>query len=120
MNRRRVLAALASTMPLAGCTGGSGDPITMLAVNLDDSARSVTVWVARRETLVVANAVDVASGDAKRLGRIQWKSGHYRVTVQVDGEPRLAEEFRSDDWFNQLDVFVASDGAVELNRGRAA
>jgi hypothetical protein len=42
------------------------------------------------------------------------------VTVQVDGAVRLAREFRPETWFNQLDVFIAQDGAVELNRGAAA
>jgi hypothetical protein len=42
------------------------------------------------------------------------------VTVQVDAEPVLAREFQSEEWFNQLDVFIAADGSVELNRGRAA
>jgi hypothetical protein len=31
----------------------------------------------------------------------------------------LAREFRSSEWFNQLDVFIAEDGTVELRRERA-
>lgn len=92
----------------------------MLAVNQHDTSHSVTVWTVREKKLVVANTVEVASKDVEELGQLPWKSGRYRVTVQVDGEPVLAREFRSEDWFNQLDVFIASDGSVELNRGRAA
>jgi hypothetical protein len=120
VNRRRYLALLAGALPLAGCTGGPGDPITMLAVNQDDTAHSVTAWVVREERLVVASTVEVASGAVERIGETPWRSGRYRVTVQVDGEPVFAREFRSEEWFNQLDVFIADDGSVELNRGRAA
>lgn len=120
MNRRQLLAALASTVPLAGCTGGQGDPITMLAVNEDDTSHTVTVWLVQGDSLAVANTVTVASGEVEELGETAWKSGRYRVTVQIDGEVVLAREFDSEEWFNQLDVFVAADGSVELNRGRAA
>jgi len=92
----------------------------MLAVNQDDSSHRVTLWVVRGERLAVANTVEVASGAVEELGRIPWKRGRYRVTAQVDGAPVLAREFRSEEWFNQLDVFIADDGSVELNRGRAA
>lgn len=120
MRRRQYLAALTGVLPLAGCTGGPGDPITMLAVNRDDVAHSVTVWVSRGERLEVANTVEVASEATAQLGELPWKRGDYRVTVQVDGDPALARRFRSDEWFNQLDVVVAGDGSVALNRGRAA
>ena len=120
MDRRQYLAVVASALPLAGCTGGPGDPITMLAVNQDESAHTVTVWTVQREQLTVANTVEVASEATAELGQMPWKSGQYRVTVQIDGDVVLAEEFRSDDWFNQLDVFIDSDGSVELNRARAA
>ena len=120
MNRRQYLAVLTITLPLTGCTGGPGDQITMLAVNREDVSRTVTVWITQRETLTVANTVDVASRETARIGRMPWKSGQYRVTVQVDGDVVLAKEFRSDEWFNQRDVFVDGDGSVELNRGRAA
>jgi hypothetical protein len=120
VNRRRYLALLAGTLPLAGCTGGPGDPITMLAVNEDDTARSVTIWVVRGERLLVADTVEVGSRAVEEIGEIAWKRGRYRVTVQVDGTPVIAREFRSEEWFNQLDVFVSADGSVQLNRGRAA
>ena len=97
MKRRQLLTALASTVPLAGCTGGQGDPITMLAVNENDTSLTVTVWLVQGDSLAVANTVTVASGEVV-----------------------LAHEFDSEEWFNQLDVFVAADGSVELNRGRAA
>ena len=120
MDRRRYLAVLASVLPLAGCTGGPGDPITMLAVNQDDISHTVTVWTVQGEQLTVASTVEVASKATAQLGEMPWKSGEYRVTVQMDGAVVLAEEFRSDDWFNQLDVFIDTDGAVKLNRARAA
>ncbi|WP_423751709.1 hypothetical protein [Salinirarus marinus] len=120
MNRRQILTLFASGVPLAGCTGGPNDPITMLAVNQDDVAHSVTIWVVRRERLVVANTVDVSSEGTNQLGQMPWKNGRYRITVQVDSDVVLAHEFRSEEWFNQLDVFVDSGGSVELNRGRAA
>jgi hypothetical protein len=120
MDRRQYLAVLTSVLSLAGCTGRTGDPITMLAVNQDDVSHTVTVWTIQREKLTVANTVDVASKETARLGQMPWKSGQYRVTVQVDEDVVFAREFRSDEWFNQLDVFIDSDGSVELNRGRAA
>jgi hypothetical protein len=107
-------------LPLAGCTGGPGDPITMLAVNQDEVSHMVTVWAIQREKLTVANTVKVASKETAQLGQMSWESGQYRVTVQVDSDMVLAREFCSDDWFNQLDVLIDSDGSVELNRGRAA
>jgi hypothetical protein len=120
MRRRRYLATLSATLPLAGCTGGPGDPITMLAVNRDGTAHTVTVWVIQGDALGVANTVEVASEGTGEIGEMAWERGRYRVTVQVDGTVALAEEFRSEEWFNALDVVVASGGAVELNRGRAA
>jgi len=92
----------------------------MLAVNEDDATHSVTMWVVRGERLLVANTVEVAAGAVEEVGETPWKRGRYRVTVRLDGEPVIAREFRSEEWFNQLDVFVAADGSVELNRGRAA
>jgi hypothetical protein len=92
----------------------------MLAVNRDDTTHTVTVWAIQGQSLEVSNTVEVASEGTARLGEMPWKRGRYRVTVQVDGDVVLAEEFRSDEWFNQLDVVVASDGSIALNRGRAA
>ena len=122
MNRRQFLVAcgLAS---LAGCTGGPGDSITMLAVNEHDTAHVVTVWVVRGERLRVAETVEVAPGDVERIAELSPDGGSgdpYRVTVQVDDAVQIAREFRPETWFNQLDVFIADDGSVELNRGRAA
>lgn len=92
----------------------------MLAVNEDDVSHTVTLWTIQREKLAVANTVDVASKETTKLGQMPWKSGQYRITVQLDGDVVFAEEFQSEEWFNQLDVFIDSDGSVELNRGRAA
>lgn len=92
----------------------------MLAVNQDSVSHTVTVWTVQKEKLAVASTVDVASKATDQIGQMPWKSGQYRVTVQVDNDRALAKEFRSDEWFNQLDVFIDSDGTVELNRGRAA
>lgn len=92
----------------------------MLAVNQDSVSHTVTVWTVQKEKLAVASTVDVANKETTQIGQMPWKSGQYRVTVQVDNDRVLAKEFRSDEWFNQLDVFIDSDGAVELNRGRAA
>lgn len=92
----------------------------MLAVNQDSVSHTVTVWTVQKEKLAVASTVDVANKETTQIGQMPWKSGQYRVTVQVDNDRVLAKEFRSDEWFNQLDVFIDSDGTVELNRGRAA
>lgn len=92
----------------------------MLAVNQDSVSHTVTVWTVQKEKLAVASTVDVASKETTQIGQMPWKSGQYRVTVQVGNDRVLAKEFRSDEWFNQLDVFIDSDGTVELNRGRAA
>jgi hypothetical protein len=129
VNRRQFVVASASAcacgsaVALAGCVGGRGDSITMLAVNQDDTRHRLTVWVVRGERLHVAETVDVAPGDVERLGGMPPDDGSgvpYRVTVRMDGDPVLVREFRPDRWFNQLDVVISSDGAVELNRGRAA
>ena len=119
MHRRRYLAALAGTLALAGCTGGPGDPITMLAVNQHDTAHTVTAWLVQRDRLAVANTVDVPAKGVAELGTTAWKPGRYRVTIQVDGAVVMAREFQSDEWFNQLDVFIAADGSVEFERARA-
>lgn len=92
----------------------------MLAVNQDDVTHTVTVWAVQREKLAVAKTVEVATEATAELGQMPWKSGQYRITVQMDGNVEFAREFRPDEWFNQLDVFIDSDGSVELNRGRAA
>ena len=92
----------------------------MLAVNEDDSTHSVTVWANQGTRLRVANTVNVANKKVETLGKMPWKKGVYRVTVHVDDELVLAREFHSKEWFNQLDVFIANDGAVELHRGKAA
>jgi len=120
MERRQYLAVLAGMVSVAGCTGRQDETITMLAVNEDHTSHVVTVWVVRHEKLTVAKTVEVASEETAQLGQMAWKSGQYRVTVQVDGDVVLANKFRSEDWFNQLDVFIDEDSSVELNRGRAA
>ena len=120
MERRQYLAVLAGILSVAGCTGIQDETITMLAVNQDDTSHVVTVWAVRHEELTVANTVDVASEEVAQLGEMAWKSGQYRVTVQVDGDVVLADEFRSEDWFNQLDVFIDEDSTVELDKARAA
>lgn len=111
---------MTGTLALAGCTGGPGDPITCLAVNRDDADHRVTMWVARDDRLVVANTVTVGAADVAEVGEMPWRRGRYRVTVRVDGEPRLAREFRATDPFNQLDAVVTTDRSVALNRGLAA
>jgi hypothetical protein len=122
VNRRQFLLTTAAGA-LAGCTGGRGDSITMLAVNEHDVAHTITAWVVRGERLRVAETVEVDSGAFERLAEMRSDDGSgdpYRVTVQVDGRVALAREFRPETWFNQLDVFVAEDGTVALNRGQAA
>ncbi|AXG06949.1 hypothetical protein DU500_11215 [Haloplanus rubicundus] len=118
--RRRRLLALLGSLPLAGCTGGPGDPITSLAVNRDDTSHTVAVRIARDERVVIENAVTVDAEGVAELGTTPWRPGRYRVTARVDGESALDETFRSEEWFNQLDVVVGADGSVELNRARAA
>jgi len=81
MKRRQYVAILASALPLAGCIGSPGDPITMLAVNQDDVSHTVTVWAIQREKLAVTNTVEVTSEATARVGQIPWKSGQYRVTA---------------------------------------
>ena len=120
MERRQYLAVLAGMVSVAGCTGRQDETITMLAVNEDHTSHVVTVWAVHHEKLTVAKTVEVASEETAQLGQMAWKSGQYRVTVQVDGDVVLANKFRSEDWFNQLDVFIDEDSSVELNRGRAA
>jgi len=119
--RRRFVRYVAGGLPvaLAGGIARPGDPITMLAVNQDDTPHSVTVWAVQGGTLTVENTVGVAGRDVETLGQMPWKAAQYRVTVFVDAEVALAEEFHSGQWFNQLDVFIASDGSVKLNRARA-
>ena len=125
MNRRQFLQTCgltAAVAPLAGCVGGPGDEVTMLAVNEDDVSHAITVWVVRGERLRVAETVDVAAGDFERVADLSPDGGSgdtYRVTVQLDGDPALVREFVPETWFNQLDVFVSSEGAVELRRAKA-
>jgi hypothetical protein len=122
VNRRQFLTAC-GLVATAGCTGGRGDRVTMLAVNEHDASHTVTVWVVRGERLRVAETVDVAAGEFERVADLPPDDGSgdpYRVTVQVDGEVALAREFRPETWFNQLDVFITGGGTVELNRGQAA
>lgn len=124
MNRRRLLTVLGSVLPLSGCVGGRGDSITMLAVNQDNTAHSVTVWAVQGENLEVANTVEIASKDVEELGQMppdrENSERWYRVTVHVDDELVIAQEFQSEEGFNQLDVFIAEDGSIQLNRGTAA
>ena len=118
--RRRRLLALLSSFPLAGCTGGPSDPITSLAVNKDDVAHTIAVRIVRDGRAVIENTVDVEAEGFAELGTTPWRAGRYRVTARVDGEGALDETFQSDEWFNQLDVVIETDGSVELNRARAA
>jgi hypothetical protein len=118
--RRRRLLALIGSLPLAGCTGGPGDPITSLAVNRTDAPHTVSVRVVRDGRAVIEGTVDVEAGGVAELGTTPWRRGRYRVTARVDGEAALSDTFQSTEWFNQLDVVIEADGSVELNRGRAA
>jgi hypothetical protein len=118
--RRRTVLALLGSLPLAGCTGGPGDPITSLAVNRDDTSHTVAVRIVRDGRTVIENEVEVAAEGVAELGTTPWRRGRYRVTARVDGEGALDETFESDEWFNQLDVVVGPNGAAELNRARAA
>jgi len=118
--RRRTVLALLGSLPLVGCTGGPGDPITSLAVNRDDTSHTVAARIVRDGETVIDGTVTVDAEGVAELGTTPWRSGRYRVTVRVDGEPSLDETLRSEEWFNQLDVVVAADGSVDLNRGRAA
>jgi hypothetical protein len=118
--RRRTVLALLGTLPLAGCTGGPGDPITSLAVNKDDRAHTVSARIARDGETVIEGTATVDAEGVAELGTTPWRPGRYRVTAHVDGDPALDETFASEEWFNQLDVVVDADGAAELNRGRAA
>jgi hypothetical protein len=120
MMRRRHLLGLLVALPLAGCTGGPGDPITSLAVNRDETAHTVRARIVRDGDPVIENTVDVGGGDVVELGTTPWRRGRYRVVARVDGATMLDETFRSTEWFNQLDVVIDADGTVELNRGRAA
>lgn len=117
--RRQFVALLSGSIPFAGCTGGRGDPITMLAVNRDEEAHTVTAWAVQGDRLAVANTVEVASRGNETIGEFPWRRGPYRVTVQLDGDVVIARKFTSDEWFNQLDVFIDGDGAASLERGRA-
>jgi hypothetical protein len=133
--RRRTVLALLGSLPLAGCTGGPGDPITSLAVNRDDRSHTVSARVVRDGETVIEGTVTVDPEGVAELGTAPWRAGRYRVTARIDGvehdstesrpaaddgEPALDETFRSEEWFNQLDVVVGADGSVELNRARAA
>jgi hypothetical protein len=118
MRRRRLLALLGS-IPLAGCTGGPGDPITSLAVNKDDTSHTVAARIVRSGQTVIANTVTVEPNGIAELGTTPWRAGHYRVTARVGGELVVDTAFESDEWFNQLDVVIGADGSVGLNRGRA-
>jgi hypothetical protein len=118
--RRRRLLALLGALPLTGCTGGPGDPITSLAVNKSDRAHTVSARIVHDGETVIEGTVTVDAESVAELGTTPWRPGRYRVTARIDGEPALDETFRSDDWFNQLDVVVGADGSVELNRARAA
>ena len=118
--RRRRLLGLVAGLPVAGCTGGPGDPVTSLAVNKDGAGHTVTARIARDGDAVIENTVDVDGDDVAELGTTPWRRGRYRVIARVDGEQALNRTFRSDEWFNQLDVVIDADGSVELNRGRAA
>jgi len=119
MRRRRVLTLLVS-LPVAGCTGRPGDPITSLAVNRSDAPHSVAVRVVHDGRPVIENAVDVDAAGVAELGTTPWRPGRYRVTARVDGETVVETGFQSTEWFNQLDVVIETEGSVELNRGRAA
>lgn len=118
--RRRTVLALIGSLPLVGCTGGSGAPITSLAVNRDDTSHTVSARIVRDGETVIEGTVTVDAEGVAELGTTPWRPGRYRATARVDGEPALDETFRSEEWFNQLDVVVGADGSVELNRARAA
>lgn len=134
MRRRGLLGLVAGASLPAGCTGGPGDPITSLAVNRDETAHTVSVRVVRDGRAVIENTVTVDTNGVAELGTTPWRRGRYRVIADVDraerrstGSPPATDDgrtldrtFRSDDHFNQLDVVVDADGAIELRRGRAA
>ncbi|WP_157573502.1 hypothetical protein [Haloplanus natans] len=119
MRRRRLLGLLVA-LPVAGCTGGPGDPITSLAVNRDDTSHTVAVRIVRDGQRVIENTVTAEAEGVAELGTAPWRRGRYRVTAGVDGEPVVETAFVSEEWFNQFDVVVRADGLAALNRGRAA
>lgn len=121
MQRRHYLATLTSAIAISGCTGGPGDPlITMLGHNKTATSHSLTIWLTLESSLKVVETIDIASEDFEKISDLAWQQGTYRVTVQLDGEPVLAREFHADEHFNQLDVVIAGNQSVELNRATAA
>lgn len=121
MRRRRVVAGAAAALSVAGCVGGPDDrTVTMLAVNEHDVEHSVGVTVFRDGERLVRGEVSVSSGGNETLAEFRWRAGAYRVVATLDDEDVVDAEFESDEPFNVLDVFVASDGSVSVERGVGA
>jgi hypothetical protein len=104
-------------------------------VDRDDRSHTVSARVVRDGDTATEGTVTVDAEGVAELGTAPWRPGRYRVTARVDGvehdstggrpaaddgEPALDGTFRSEGWFNRLDVVVDADGSVELNRVRAA
>lgn len=87
LTRRKFVRYVAGGLPvaLAGCIARPGDPITMLAVNQDDTSHSVTVWAVQGGTLTVENTVEVAGKDVEKLGQMPWKAAQPRHRVRGCG-----------------------------------
>lgn len=122
MNRRQFIAVSWGVLTLGGCTGG-GLRVSVLAGNEDDETHTVTAWVVQGDSLEVANTVTVAPETTEPLGKMGRDRGdefyEYRVTVKVDGELTLAEEFHPEDWFTTFTIMVESGGSVKVDWSRS-
>ena len=96
--RRRTVLALLGALPLAGCTGGPGDPITSLAVNRDDTSHTVSARVVRDGQVVIENTVN------------QGGSQSWDDTIRVWLNPTLDDvQNRQNMVIERTDLSFASD-----------
>lgn len=111
--KRRELVISASVVATSGCTLGT-DPISVRIINRSENDHSVTVRVNQSGGLVLNETMRVEAGETSELGELSWQDGEYKVTVQVDDTPSLANDFSSDNRFNGLNIIVNSKNSVKI------
>jgi hypothetical protein len=114
LDRRRLLAALPTTLLGAGCLG---QPVSddLVVRNLTEIEQTVSLDVATTDgTDLFAETVTVPAQDERRFENPLPPTGQFTVTVSVEGGPSEETFWESEDEGDQLSIRL-TDAGIEFD-----